>query len=329
MTSTLHHLDRATFMDAAARAGVDDVAAQAIWTELGAAPQPAGAPMGERRQGFPRVVAILVALGSLLVIGAGSLWVALFGDSLNHIPVLVVALAAIAVCLVVATRLQRRGQGDLTSWFAALGIALVPAAIVTSGLVLGIDADSATGHDTKSVVSSIASMLGALAIFARFRTPLALLATLGMTAWALITSSMALLDEFAGQTYDGEVLFVVGLAGLALGTALDARKLRDFAMWPQVLGALATVIVGGVILPGAWWLALIVCGAGVGVLGVFVARSSLLGIGAASAWVGVVGIEPNPFTLIFSGLITIALGIWLARDGNPVRTWIETRQSRL
>ena len=330
-------VDRATFLAAASRRGIDAEAAAALHEDLyGPGVERLGRPAVPfaAASGLSRTVNVLVWIGTVAVIGAHAWWSTDGYESLGVGIVLALTLVWQAGFLVAAEWARRRGFALLETVFAAIVVFYTPLTAYSVERLLGFHFRTHDFEDFYPWVSGgwvfmeVAAIAVAALALARYRRPF-------LAAPLVLFSGFLAMDgatrAFGGWSHESaveHVVLAVGIAGLAAGIALDHRGWRRFAFWPHL---------------GGMWLAVwgleLACGdhhtLGTGVaaavalaLGIWLARVGYLAAGGALAWVALSFSAHGvafPFLLFLGGVGFIVVAIWLARVDSPARRWLAAR----
>lgn len=315
--------------------GVDAATARALFAALPAgsvsstpATPPDVRPAFAAQDAISRVVQVLIAAGSVLVVGAFAWWISDV-DPGRWVTTLV-CMVLTAMFLAAATVADRRDEPAMVAWFAASGSVLAAVSLGTLLYALKLEVDTSESYPVSAAACAYYAVVLAAesAVFVRFRRPLVLLplAASAVTIGAVVVAGTLRLH---GEQSFAWVLVVWGAASIAFGAALDLRGQRPFALWPHLVGAGTLVIAVPLQLPDDWTIGYLVLGVTLMLVGTALGRMSLLGFGGAAAWIAVTWLAPSPYTIVASGLLAIAAGVWLARDDNPVRTRLRARQTAI
>ena len=331
------------FLDAAKRSGVTPEVAEAIWGEIAPASPPRterGTGLRRERESFAqttrlsRAVKVLLYLGALLVIGSYGWW----ADQL-HVGMRGLLALSIIYCagfLVAALWAQMRGLDELATAAALVVAFYVPVIVYASLRLTGFDfgfheQDVSAFYEWISagwIWLELAGIVGAVALYVRFRAPLLALPLLLFTVFLAEdgTARAVGLDQDSSNLAIGS--FVIVFAGLAVagGVLLDYRGLRRHALWPHTLGA-AGIVVGleFLLAEHSYQLALILSGGAFLLLGVWLGRVGYLIAGGLALWIGITALEPSPAILTVSGLALVGAAVWLSLSSSPLRRWLQAR----
>jgi hypothetical protein len=329
-------VNRERFLTEAARTGIDDDAAAALYERLYGERVRAseltrdGTPFGSQT-GLSRTVQVLVGLGVLLVIGAHAWWSTQGYEAMGIGIVLALTLIWQIGFLAAAEWARRAGHGLLESGFATVVAFYTPLTIYSLERAFGVDFDENEFRDFYPWISGgwvfmeLGSIAVAAALLYRYRRPLL---TLPMTLF----TGFLLMDATARIAGDGvddfdTMKWVVLGGGIALGLVgvfLDYRGWRRFAVWPHVT-SIWLVAWGLPLCADADTWPLFVVAAIDLLVGVWLARIVYLAAGGIIGWIA---ISMNahgaafPFILMAGGILFIVTAIWLAKADSPLRRWL-------
>ena len=332
-------MNRARFLAEAARTGIDEDAARALYERLYAEPERGselsrdGTPFGSQT-GLSRTVQVLVGLGVLLVIGAHAWWSTKGYESMGIGIVLALTLLWQVGFLAAAEWAKRAGYGLIESGFAAIVAFYTPLTIYSIERLLGANFDEDAFADFYPWISGgwvfmeIGAIVVAAALMYRYRRPFLTLPLTLFTGFLLMDATARILGE--GIDDEGTITKVVLAGGVALGLAaagLDYRGWRRFAFWPHITSI--WLVAWGLPLctdgNTRWLFAVAVIDL---LVGVWLARTVYLAAGAIIGWIAL-SISAHgaafPFILVLGGLAFIAAAIWLAKADSPLRRWLADR----
>jgi len=332
-------MNRSRFLAEAARTGIDESTALALYERLYAQPAQTpelsrdGTPFGSQT-GLSRAVQVFVGLGVLLVIGAHAWWSTTGYESLGIGFVLTLTLLWQVGFLAAAEWARRRGYGLLEAGFAAVVAFYTPLAIYSVERLLGARFEGNNYGDFYPWISGgwvfmEAGSIGvAAALLWRYRRPF-LVFPLTLFAGFLAMDATA---RILGDGLDDEktITRVVLAGGIVLGlggTALDYLGWRRFAFWPH-LTSIWLVAWGLPLCTGSNTWSLFAVAAVDLLLGVWLARILYLAAGGVIGWAAISMSAHGaafPFILMLGGLLFIITAIWLAKADSPPRRWLAGR----
>jgi hypothetical protein len=274
-----------------------------------------------------RLVQACIWVGVLLVIGAHAWWSTSAYEELGMGAVLALTLLWQAGFLAAAERARRRGYTVLVAGFAAVVAFYVPVAVYAVLRLAGFGFEHGFEglYEWVSegwIVLDVAAIVGALALYARYRRPFGLLPVCLFTSFLAMDAGVRVVGEGHLDTF----VAVGGALLVAVGVALDLGGRRREALWPHVIG-LASVAWGLPTCSDRTAIGLLAASAVALVLGVVLARVTHLVAGGALGWAGLAVAASGagslfPFALILPGLALIGGAIWLATTDSPARRWL-------
>jgi hypothetical protein len=332
-------MNRGRFLAEAARTGIDESTALALYERLYPEPQRSelsrdGTPFGSQ-SGLSRTVQVLVGLGVLLVIGAHAWWSTKGYEAMGIGIVLALTLLWQAGFLAAAEWAKRAGYGLIESGFAAIVAFYTPLTIYSIERLLGARFDHDDFADFYPWISGgwVFMELGAIAVAAalmyRYRRPFLTLPLTLFTGFLLMDATVRIVGN-DGWDDEGTIKKVVLAGGIMLGlvaAALDYRGWRRFAFWPHAT-SIWLVAWGLPLCTGAHTRSLFAVAAIDLVVGVWLARIVYLASGGIIGWIALSMSAHGaafPFILMAGGLLFIVTAIWLARADSPLRSWLADR----
>ena len=332
-------MNRGRFLAEAARTGIDESTALALYERLYPEPQRSelsrdGTPFGSQ-SGLSRTVQVLVGLGVLLVIGAHAWWSTKGYEAMGIGIVLALTLLWQAGFLAAAEWAKRAGYGLIESGFAAIVAFYTPLTIYSIERLLGARFDHDDFADFYPWISGgwVFMELGAIAVAAalmyRYRRPFLTLPLTLFTGFLLMDATVRIVGN-DGWDDEGTIKKVVLAGGIMLGlvaAALDYRGWRRFAFWPHAT-SIWLVAWGLPLCTGAHTRSLFAVAAIDLVVGVWLARIVYLASGGIIGWIALSMSAHGaafPFILMAGGLLFIVTAIWLARADSPLRSWLSDR----
>jgi hypothetical protein len=332
-------MNRAAFLEAAARRDVDPAAAAALYDDLYGSPSVSrlGRSLArfDDQTSLSRVVQVLIWLGTGLLIGAHAWWSTRGYEALGAGAVLALTLAFQLAYLAAAEWARRRGFRSLVAGFAAIAAFYTPLTAYSAERLLGFHFRGEDFHDFYPYLSGgwiwmeLASIAVAALLLAYFRRPFLMLPLTLFTAFLAVDGT----TRFAGGWQHHRLVEFVALGCslvlLAVGIVLDHHGWRRFAFWPHLTAASTGICSTELLCGHLYTLGLFLCAAAVLTVGVWLARATHLALGAALGW-GAIGSSGSgallPFFLSVGGLGFVALAIWLARVDSPLRRWLASRE---
>ena len=314
---------------AAAESGVDEPHAAALFARL---EEDLAGPLSTQRipldeqSTLARTVQTLIFAGAALLMGAHGFWVrdSYASDGWNAaLPLL----AGMLIAILIAAEIALRRRADALA--AVLGVAAVLYATAVTyaalsaagyGLTLELSEDWPwNGRDWLPL--EVAAIVVASLVWLRIRRPF-----VSFPAWiGLVFLAVDLGTRVLGTGRARAVeTCLVGGALLAVAIALDYRGLRRNAFWPHLAGILAVLWGSGGVLDD-YRAGAILCGIALMLLGVWLARSWHLAVGALLVYGPVASLDPSFGTLLVSGALPVGIGIWLGTSRSALRRWLATR----
>jgi hypothetical protein len=331
-------VDRATFLEAARRRGIDAETAAALHDDLYGVDEPSRlsrsvSDFGSRNR-LSRTVTVLVWVGTIALIGAHAWWSTDGYESLGIGVVLALTLVWQTGFLVATEWARRRGYARLEEGFATIVVFYTPLTVYSLERALGVDFRWHDFDDFYPWVSGgwvfmeLVAIAAALLALARYQRPLLMLP---LTLFVGFLAMDGATRAFGGWDHERAVEYVVlavGIVALAVGVVLDYRGWRRFAFWPH-LGGMWLVGWGlDLVCGGRHTLALFLSAAIAFALGVWLARVAYLAAGGILGW-GALSVSAHgalfPFLLMIGGIGFIVLAVWLARVDSPMRRWLASR----
>jgi hypothetical protein len=334
-------IGREQFLRTARELGIEDEKASALFERLdGATPrEDARSLLTDRPARFTdqtslsRTIQVLVWLGVLLVIGAHAWWSTTGYEELGIGLVLALTLVWQTVFLAAAEWSRRGGYTALVAGFAAIVAFYTPLTVYSLERLFGVDFDFRY-EDFYPWISEgwvwmeVAAIAVAVALLYRYRHPfLALPITIFVGFMAMDLGARV----FGIALDDGNdvewLVFAVGLGMAAVGTSLDYRGWRRFALWPHI-GSFWLVPWGLYEIADAGSPPLFIVAAISFLAGIWLARIAHLAFGALTAWCAITLLAEGPlfpFFLMAGGIAFVAAGIWLARGDTPIQRWLANR----
>ena len=332
-------MNRERFVAEAARTGIDESAALALYQRL--YPEPTrrselsrdGTPFGSQ-SGLSRAVQALVGLGVLLVIGAHAWWSTRGYEAMGIGIVLALTVFWQVGFLAAAEWAKRAGHGLIESGFAAIVAFYTPLTIYSIERLLGARFDHDDFADFYPWISGgwvfmeIGAIVVAAALMYRYRRPFLTLPLTLFTGFLLMDATARIAGD--GWDDEGTITKVVLAGGIALGlvaAVLDYRGWRRFAFWPHAT-SIWLVAWGLPLCTGAHTRSLFALAAIDLLVGIWLARIAYLAAGGVIGWIALSMSAHGaafPFILMAGGLLFIVTAIWLAQADSPLRRWLAER----
>ncbi len=331
-------MDRATFLEAARRRGIDAEAAAALHDDLYGADEPkrlsrGGTDFGNRNR-LSRTVSVLVGVGTLALIGAHAWWSTDGYESLGVGIVLALTLIWQAGFLVAAEWTRRRGYGRHEESFAAIDVFYTPHTVYSLERAVGVNFRWHDFDDFYPWVSGgwvfmeLVAIAAALLALVRYRRPLLMLPLTLFVGFLAMDGATRAFGGWDDERAVEHVVLAVGVVALVVAVTLDYRGWRRFAFWPHVGGMWLVGWGLDLLCDGRHTLALFLAATIALALGVWLARVAYLAAGGILGW-GALSLSAHgaafPFLLMVGGIGFIALAIWLARVDSPMRRWLAAR----
>jgi hypothetical protein len=330
---------RDRFLAEAARTGIDESAALALYERIYPAAEPAsalsrdGTPLMSQ-SGLSRTVQALVGLGVVLVIGAHAWWSTTGYESLGIGLVLALTLVWQAGFLTATEWARRSGYGLLEAGFAAVVAFYTPLTIYSVERLVGAKFEGNNYSDFYPWISGgwvfmeVGSIAVAAALLWRYRRPFLLFPlTLFVGFLAMDATARILGNGLDDETTLSRVVLAAGIV-LGLGaTGLDYLGWRRFAFWPH-LTSIWLVAWGLPFCTGSTSWSLFAVAAVDLLVGVWLARILYLAAGGVIGWAAISMSAHGaafPFILMLGGVLFIITAIWLAKADSPLRRWLAER----
>ncbi len=330
-------MDKSRFLQAATARDIPPEAAASLYDDLYAAPPPLARPTVpfDRQPRLTRTVQVLIWTGTVLLVGAHAWWSSRGYEALGMGVVLALTLTWQGAFLAAAEWARRRGELVLESGFAAIVAFYTPLTAYAAERLLGFHFASGDFDDFYPYVSGgwvwmeIAAIGASALLLFRYRRPFLALPLTLFTGFLVIDGATRALGGWdRGQRVE-QVVLAAGVVMLAAAIGLDYRGWRRFAFWPH-LTAIWLVAWGlDWVCDGRHTVTLFLAACIALVLGIWLARATLLAAGGLFGWAAL-GFSAHgaafPFLLTLGGLCFVGLAIWLSRSDSPVRRFIAARE---
>jgi len=339
-------VDRNRLTEAAAAGILSPDQVDRLWAFLSS---PSAEPAGSRPAPEPgprfTFTNVLYYLGGMVAIGAMSLFMTLGWEAFGGAGIAGVALCYMAVVLVLARNLERRGLSVPAGILATLAVVLAPLAVwgVQQAMGLWPDTGSPGAYrdyhrlvDGRWLAMEVATLAVGGVMLRRFRAPF-LVMPVAVTLWYMTMDLGVWFFPADAETFSARVAayrqwfsVVSGLVivAIAFGVDLRSRFTRDYAFWLYLFGLLAfwggltsldSTRLSGTLVYVAVNVALILVGAAL-------VRRTFTVFGALGVAIGLGSLGYRffkdsllfPIALSAIGLALVGFGIWWSRNEDRV-----------